>query len=139
MATLTHKIYISAFSSVIFFLFNLPETYKLIGSVLSLKLINGLCPTNIGVVLHTLLFFIFSFMTMGDPRKEMLLKIKYSLYGTLIFYFVSSPALYGITNKLLQNISSNCPNKVGILLHSFVYCLLLVAIMYLPTDKSFKK
>lgn len=131
MSTLKQKISISVFSAVIFGIFNLPETYNIVGKITSLKLINGLCPTNIGVLLHTFLFCLLSFLTMGDPRKKTLLKLKYSLYGTLIFYFVSSPSLYGLTNKLFKN-STNCPDKIGILLHSIVYCLMLVAIMYLP-------
>ena len=133
MTSLGQKVAISMFSSVIFFIFNLPETYNFVGKLLSLKLVKGLCPTNIGLLLHAFLFCILSFFMMGDPRKDTSLKLKYSFYGTLIFYLVSSPALYGVTNKLFQNMSTNCPNKLGILLHSVVYCLLLIGVVVFLT------
>lgn len=125
MATLQQKAMISASSAVLFLAVNLPQTYKLTDSILPGKLANNGCPTSLGVFVHTLVFFLVSFFTMGDPRINTLEKLKHSIYGTLIFFFLSSPTMYSLTG-------SRCPSLQSVLLHTVLYFLALVGVMYLP-------
>lgn len=128
MSTLEKKFKISFNSALLFFVINLPQTYKLTNYISPIELYTNK-PTYNGLLVHTLAFFMVSYMTMGDKPAE--LKIKYSLYGSLIFYFLSSSPLYCLTSKLFGN-TTQVPNIMQILLHSVIYCLTLVAVMYLP-------
>ena len=135
MATLQKKMMISLFSANTFLLLNLPITYTLLNKtgILFYNENTG-CPTHIGLLLITFLFFILTYITMGRSINKGI-KIKHSLYGTLIFFLVSSPVLYAIMGSILGTKIANkegCPTNIGILLHSFVYFLILVAVMYLP-------
>jgi len=135
MATLQKKMMISLFAANTFLLFNLPITYTFFNKTgILFYNENTRCPTHIGLLLITVLFFIQTYITMGSSINKGI-KIKHSLYGTLIFFLVSSPALYAVMGKLFGNLIANvngCPTTLGILLHSFVYFLILVAVMYLP-------
>ncbi len=138
MASLQKKIMISLVSANLFLiinLINLPATYNFMNKI-GLSFYNKAtgCPTHIGLIHNALIFFIISYITMGNSASKGV-KIKHSLYGTLIYYFVSSPALYSLMGKLLGNQIADvngCPTTIGIILHSFVYFLILVAVMYLP-------
>ena len=65
------------------------------------------------------------------------LKLKFSIYGTLIFYLISSPAMFSSVASIFGNkIASpeGCPTNYGILLHALVYYIVLVGVMYLPPE-----
>lgn len=143
MSTLNQKIAISIKSALIFALCNSPRIYNLSNEFIKQDLYNKAikCPTNIGLVVHALLFFIITFLSMGNIFRNCKLpkntgvKIKHSLYGTLIFYFLSSPAVYSLTNSFIGNKYSSkngCPTIEGIMVHSLIYCVFLVLVMYLP-------
>ena len=75
---------------------------------------------------------------MGNPRERTGIKLKHTLYGTLIFFLISSPAMYALINKVLGNQFADvngCPTLMGVSLHAAVYCLALVAVMYLPNKE----
>jgi len=138
MASLQKKLMISLISSNLFLiinLINLPATYKFMNKVgLSFYNTHTGCPTHIGLIHNALIFFIITYITMGNYASKAE-KIKHSLYGTLIYYFVSSPALYYLMGQLVGNKIADlngCPTNLGITLHSFIYFLILVAVMYLP-------
>ena len=125
MTTLQQKTMISAGSALLFFAINAPQTYELTDKLFPCKLIEGNCPTNIGILIHTLVFFTISFLTMGNVRINTLEKVKNALYGSLIFFFLSSPTVYGITGN-------RCPTLTQIIIHSILYFMTLVGVMYLP-------
>jgi len=57
-------------------------------------------------------------------------KIKYSFYAALIFFFVSSPMMYQLTQKInghFMNVldNSGCPSNSGLLLHTFIYFIII--------------
>ena len=138
MTTLRDKVRISISSALLFLAVNLPQTYQLTNNLSPVPLINPAtnCPTNLGLLSHTLVFFVVSFITMGDPTKKTALKIKHSLYGSLIMFLLSNPVSYTLTGSLFgpQIATNGCPTLIGVILHSIVYCVALVGVMYLPDE-----
>ena len=131
MTTLQKKINISIVLSFLFFLLNHPNSYKMFEKIFRLKLYENGCPTNSGLLCNTLVFFIITYLTMGHPLKNQWFKLKNTTYGTLIFYMISSPAMYYLTNMLLNN-KKICPTINMVILHSVIYCLFLIGVMYFP-------
>ena len=137
MASFNQKLSISLGSAALFALVNLPYTYKLTSNVTSLNLfnVNTGCPTSLGLLVHSLVFFAFSYLSMQTTSVSTGIKIKHSLYGALIFFFLSSPTMFKFVSSIFGNgiaNSSGCPTLTGILVHATVYCVALIAVMYLP-------
>jgi len=137
MATFNQKLLISLKSATLFAIINYTGTFQLTDKWLPFDTFNPVtnCPTMTGQIIHTLVFFLITYLSMGNPQVNIPTKLKNSLYGTLIFFLLSSPAIYTLTSSLFGTwigSSSGCPTLSGILLHSLVYCLVLVAVMYLP-------
>lgn len=134
MATFQKKLQISAGASFLFLIINLPQTYNLTNKLLPWRTTQNGCPTHLGLLTHTLVFFIITFLTMGNAKVKTGIKLKHSLYGTLIFFMLSNPATYSFVAGLFGNQLANngCPTLKGVLLHTVVYCAFLVAVMYLP-------
>ena len=139
MATLQSKLSISAGSALLFALINLPETYKLTDSLLPLNLFDKSknCPTYLGLLVHTVVFGLITFLSMGSSMSETerMMKLKNSVYASLVFFLVSSPIMYALTSKLFGRTiasSAGCPTTTGVVVHAAVYGLLLVGLMYLP-------
>lgn len=135
MSTFQKKLQISLGSAVLFMVTNLPQTYKITDKILPWKTITKGCPTHLGLLTHTLVFFIITFLSMGNVKINPGIKLKHSLYGTLIYFLLSNPATYSFVGSLFGQQFSNrkgCPSVLGVLLHSIVYCAFLVAVMYLP-------
>lgn len=137
MANFMQKLSISLGSAGLFTIVNLPQTYQFTNSLqlLPQPLYSNGCPTNVGLIVHTIVFFVLTYLSMGDPTERTGIKLKHSLYGTLIFFLISSPAVFSLVGSLLgeQYADSNgCPTLTGVGLHALVYCVALVAVMYLP-------
>lgn len=134
MSSLKQKLSISAFSALLFILVNLPQTYKFTHVFTGIKTLQGGngCATGNGLLLHTVIFFLLTLLSMGYPFN--FLKMKFSIYGSLIFFLIASSAMYALTNSLFGGglLSKGCPTIYGLLLHAFVYGAILVAVMYLP-------
>ena len=136
MATLNEKLKISAGSATLFAFINMAETYGLTDQYLPIDTWNPVtqCPTMMGQLLHAVVFFLITYATMRDPTVDNNTKIRHSLYGTLIFFFISSPAMYSLTSSILGPVIATpdgCPTLMGVLLHAVVYCAVLVGVMYL--------
>ena len=135
MATFYKKLQISIGSAVLFMIINLPQTYEITNKIFPWKTISNGCPTHLGILFHTLVFFLLTFFSMGNVKIQTGIKLKHSLYGTLIYFLLSNPATYYFFSKLLGHQFANskgCPSVIGVLLHSVIYCLFLLAVMYLP-------
>lgn len=133
MATFESKVLIGLTPALLFGLVKLPEINKLIPGASD----TNSCPTNPGLIISTLIFFVLIYLSMWSAPHSPGLKLKFSIYGTLIFYLLSSPAMFSFTSSLLGDWisdSAGCPSKYGILLHSIVYLAILVGVMYLPAD-----
>lgn len=129
MSTLEKKILISLESAGLFFLLNSVDSYKFFGNIFNMNLYSDNCPTKLGLLFNTLIFFITTYLSMGNPFKRKLFKLKNTTYGTLIYYLLSSPAIYYLTSFLNDN---SCPNNKMILIHSILYFIILVGVMYFP-------
>jgi hypothetical protein len=138
MSTFQQKLKISAGSALLFALMNLPQTYKFIDSIIpGISLFNAAtnCPTNLGLLAITVLFFLVTFLSMRGAYVPSGIKLKHSIYGSLIFFFISSPVMYSFVSNLLGRqfaSAAGCPSLAGVALHALVYCAALVGVMYLP-------
>lgn len=145
MSTFMRKAQISLMIAGIFFVVNLPMVYRLVNNlfkdIVTFNDSTG-CPTMDGLLVHTLVFSILVFIKMfipKDNKKEsisLMTKVKHTLYSALIFYFLSSPAVYKISNNLLNNFNiadnQGCQTMVGAGIHAIAYFVVLILVMYLP-------
>ena len=138
MSTLQEKSMISLSSAVLFALVNLPITYSLTNAVLPVKTFNvsTQCPTHLGLLIHTLVFFAVTYFSMGvNNRMSQGMKLRNSIFSALIFYLVSSPMMYSVVASVFGSrfaSQTGCQTLFGVLFHAVVYFLILVAVMYLP-------
>jgi hypothetical protein len=141
MSTFQQKLIISISSAALFGLVNLPQTYKFTNNLLNLNLYdNSLnCPTNTGLIIHTLVFFIITYLSMYKSNQIPGIKLKHTIYGTLIFYLISSPAVFSFISSIFGNqiaTSNGCPTSTGVFLHAVIYCIALIGVMYLPASNK---
>ena len=144
MATKQQKAMISLLSALTFSVMSSPfilkSANKITGNNIFYDTLTG-CKTNYGHLLATLLFFIVIYAQMFIGSKggasSNLLKLKYSLYGALIFFFLASASMYTLTGSFSSSIANvfGCPTALGRLLHSVVYFAILYGIMFLPKDQ----
>jgi hypothetical protein len=135
MATFHKTLQLSVGSAILFMVVHLPQTYKRTSKIFPWKTISNRCPTHLGILFHTLVFFLLTFFSMGNVKIQTGIKLKHSLYGTLIYFLLSNPATYYFVSNLLGTQFANnkgCPSVIGVLLHSVIYCMFLLAVMYLP-------
>lgn len=68
------------------------------------------------------------------------LKMKYSFYSALVFFLVANPETYMLSQLLLGRFlpiasTSGCPTTLGFFLHTFVFFIVMLALMMFPRDK----
>jgi len=135
MSTFQQKVAISASSALLFAVINLAQVYKLTDQLLPFDTVNkNGCPTASGKIVHALVFFLLTLLSMGNPAKDTAMKIRHSLYATLIFYALSSRAMFQTTARLVSSDIANqagCPTLMGVVLHAVVYFLAVLGVMYL--------
>lgn len=76
----------------------------------------------------------------------MMKRVQISLFSALLFYIVSNPITYSVVDSLLMTVlgpilgasaaifkvaEKGCPTGYGLLLHSFVFFLVTLGLMYL--------
>lgn len=124
-----------------------PQIYSLISTDLVDQ--SG-CPTAIGHLTQTLIYFILSIILMvivnvfmpSENKKSIGLMFKYSFYGALMFYFISNKEIYQLTGNIMgNNIASmkGCATTWGVLLHAFVFMLVKFGVMFFPKDIPYVK
>jgi len=75
-----------------------------------------------------------------ETRKPLDLIFKYAIYGSLLFYFISSKDVYLLTQKLpligggLAD-SLGCPTGPGIVVHGILFAIALLSMLGLPKDQ----
>ena len=76
---------------------------------------------------------------MSNATLKIGIKLKHTIYATLIFYLISSPSFASFIHKFLGDTffsKTGCPTKLGIVLNSGIYCTALVGLMYLPEGNN---
>ena len=97
------------------------------------------CPTDQKHLINTALFFVLTYISMMGSDLCPKLKLKYSIYATLLFFFFSSALMYKLTNSLSGVVSLDmfgCPTPVAVAIHAVVYGVALYLMMGLPKDMS---
>lgn len=126
MSTFQEKATIAAVPSLLFLALNSQFAYQLTNAV-GLGTAVGGCPTPLGTVLHTVVYFLIVYaLMMGDKRSSSKTKADRSLTSSLLFFAFASPTLYALTGS-----AGGCPDFRGVLLHSVLFFLALIGVMYL--------
>lgn len=131
----------TALPAGMFLLLSLPQVYGHTNGFL--KTDGDNCPTFKTRLLHTLAFFVLSFLSMkyyGEEKMSKNKMIRFSMCGALMFFLLSSPELYKLTGSLVGRVNdgfanrmgdSECPSFTGVLVHTAVFALTLSWVMTL--------
>lgn len=67
------------------------------------------------------------------------LKAKYAFYSALVFFLISNPETYKMTQMLFGRFfaisSGGCPTPAGLFFHSAVFFVVLLGLMLFPRDE----
>ena len=130
----------TALPAGMFMLLSLPQVYGKTNNMFNTGGEN--CPTFKTRLLHTLAFFVLSFLSIkfyGEKMSQNKM-ISCSLCSALMFFLLSSPELYQLTGSLIGQVDSefsskmgtnNCPTLTGVLVHTAVFSLVLSWVMTL--------
>jgi hypothetical protein len=71
--------------------------------------------------------------------NRLLLKIKYSLYSTLVFFIFANPETFRIVHGLIGKsmpiiTSTGVPTPAGFFLHAFGFFVTMLGLMLLPSE-----
>jgi hypothetical protein len=76
-----------------------------------------------------------------QPRRReivpFMLKVKYSLYSTLIFFLIANPETYRFTQSVFGSFiasKSGSPSSYGFFIHTFIFFLAILGLMMFPSD-----
>lgn len=131
------NLYHAGMGAAIFMLMSLPQMYNKTNSIVDEL---GSCPTYKSKLLHTLIFFVLVIIVMkyiGKSDKSFALLCKYAIFGSLLFFIISSNEAYMLTNGIYPGLSDNgCPSMTGVCVHTVLFGILLFGMMYLPHDNS---
>ena len=135
MASAMQKLWISSLSGVLFALVNLPQTYQLTDKLLGNQLFNSLtkCPTFTGLIVHTIVFFVLTFLSMWGSNINSLAKLNHTITATLVFFLLSTPFAYKLVGSLLGTWvadQNGCPTTEGVIVHAVVYTFIIFGLMY---------
>jgi hypothetical protein len=127
------KIMSTVMSSLVFVLVAQPKLYSVTNKYFN---VNSMCPTNKTKLLHTVVFFciIFAMITYNKDKQLVLtekskLYAKWALFGSLIFFLLSSTEMYTLTQSITKIKNIECPDLHAIIIHSVVYGIILYTIM----------
>jgi hypothetical protein len=73
----------------------------------------------------------------GGLKKSDRTKAKISFQQALLFFFIASPVLYGLTGKLLGGAWGECPSGAGVVLHAFVFGIVVYMLMQLSLPSPY--
>lgn len=135
MSDIKKKLIASALSAAVFAGVSLPHLYNRSNKLLHT---NGVCPNYKSKLAHMLVFVALSVLLMkyvSKSDKSLRQQIKYSIWGALLFFFVSSEEMYRLTSSFVQDLAvDGCPSVKGLAVHTGVYALALYGLMLLADN-----
>jgi hypothetical protein len=77
--------------------------------------------------------------TSGFSMNRFLLKVKYSVYSTLVFFIFANPETFRIVHGLIGYYvpiitSAGVPTPVGFFVHAFGFFATMLGLMMLPSE-----
>jgi Na+/melibiose symporter-like transporter len=109
---------------MIFLIIAQPKIYKITNSYFNN---HTDCPTLISKLIHIIIFFILTIIMLYFVKKRLnnYVLIKYALISSLLFFFLSSPELYNLTDEIFKiETDINCPNQKSIMLHGIIFWII---------------
>ncbi len=138
MSTLLDKIGISLRSAAVFAVVGMPQVYKITNNVFPGTVDVTGCPTFVGLIVHTIVFYLISFATMWLAPGTVNTKAWNSLQAAGLYAALNNSWTYRFTDRNIgQQIglrladSRGCPTLTGVIVHALVYAAILVGLMYL--------
>ena len=134
---LKQKLYHAGVASAVFLVVSLPQLYSKSNSLVSES---GNCPTYKSRLLHMILFYALSVLVMKfvlKSDKDFRTLSGYATHGALLFFLLSSPEAYKLTNGLVDGLSEDgCPTLKGLGVHTVLYLVALVGLMSMSKDSK---
>lgn len=139
MKLILDKLTYSILGGLILFTVGNPTTFNLVNDILEGGIIFNNCPTDKGILVHTLIFFliIFAIMLLFDYFKDPYDKQEYSKFFTkaiictLLYFFITSQTMYNTSDKIMtcfglpSIVTNGCGNMMGTILHGILYAILI--------------
>ena len=128
------KLHCAAICAGLFLLVSLPTVYSYTSRFIDVE---SSCHVYKTKLFHTLVFFLLNMLVMHYYSSlELMLKVRYSIYGALVFFLLSSNEMYNATSSVVKTAVDRCPTTTGLVLHSLAYGGALYGLMSLPRDHS---
>lgn len=113
----------AALGGLAFFAVSLPDLYARSNKLLA---VDGNCPSWKSRLLHTIAFFVVTYLiiTYVEKPDDTSIIMKRCMASTLLFFVLSSPEVYKLTDsfQLIDTADDKaCPTITGILVHSGVF------------------
>lgn len=126
----------------IFAVVSLPNIYMSDYKVFSQLSYGSNCSTPLGFVVYGVMYLLLHYFIAkimndraGGHHSDSDL-FKWSIYGALLYYFISNRDLYSLTSSISRRVLGvdlanqyGCPNVTGVFIHSVVYFSLVMGLM----------
>ncbi len=142
--SLGQKFYYAGLTALLFIAVSLPWVYEKTNSI-GINTYASECPTPVGRFVHTFVFFALDYFMMkimsaygSGPKKSDGMMLKYAFYAALIFFLLSSPELYSLSqysykgDMFVNAPGSGCPTYSGVIVHGIIFMFFMVLVMSFP-------
>lgn len=142
MTSFKSKLGISVLSGAVALFSALPQTNRAVGKILNVKVENETgCINSLGVFLRSNVFFLISILTMIATPGNFKSKVKFSTYGSLLFYYLFSSSFIATSDVVLSKFvkircDGGCLNMNGILVMSLIYFILILGYVELDDEEK---
>ena len=124
---------ISVLSGLVAVIIQLPLTYTLTNKILPLETFRNGCPTLTGKMIHLIVFFIVTYLSMKQSNMSEKEILHNSIFSATIYNFIFSKNLILLVDNTLKLnlITNGCVNSKGLIVQTCLYILCLYGIMFL--------
>ena len=134
MVSFTDKLLLCLGSSVIFFILNTEGMYITTQTVTGLTIYDfkTKCYNILGLLIHIIIFFVFTYLGMLGSSIDEGFKTKHLIYSTILFCLISTKGLQNILTIIFGDKLSSlrgCPNVYGVSVAATIYMLILIILL----------